>query len=327
MTIITPDRHLTVLDAPSNLGLRPLAPDTIPGCYKAPWALRNTGLVQRLGAADAGALVPPRYVATWEPGSGVRNGPAIAAYTRRLADRVTAIRAAGGFPVLLGGDCSILLGPALALRRSGRYGVAYLDAHADFRHLGNSPHVGAAAGEDLALITGRGDGYLTDIDGLRPYVRDEDVIVLGVRGEEDLRDIADTGIAHLPGASPSLDTGIAHLPGTSPSLDTGPDLSPGPGLSLDIGLALDAASKVLVRDDLDGFWIHVDADVLDPSVLSAVDSPTPGGLDAAQLTELIRGLAGLPGAAGLEVTILDPDLDEDGSQATLLADILVSALA
>ncbi|MFG1702759.1 arginase family protein [Nonomuraea sp. M3C6] len=47
-----------------------------------------------------------------------------------------------------------------------------------------------------------------------------------------------------------------------------------------------------------GFWIHVDADVLDPSVLPAVDSPTPGGLDAAQLTDLLRELAGLPGAVG-----------------------------
>jgi arginase len=292
MTRITPDRNLTVLDAPSNLGLRPPAPGVSPGCYKAPWALRNTGLVERLGAADAGALVPPRYVATWQPGDGVRNGPAIAAYARALADRVAGIRASGGFPILLGGDCSILLGPALALRESGRYGLAYLDAHADFRHLGNSPHVGSAAGEDLALVTGRGDDYLTDIGGLRPYVRDEDVIVLGVRDEEDLRDIADSGLAYVPGND----------------------------------ISLDRAAKVLVRDDLDGFWIHVDADVLDPSVLSAVDSPTPGGLAAAQLTELLRGLVALPGAAGLEVTILDPDLDADGSQAALLADILVSAL-
>ncbi|MEV4110981.1 arginase family protein [Nonomuraea sp. NPDC049695] len=293
MNTITPDRDLVILDAPSNLGLRPPAPDTVPGCYKAPWALRNAGLVQRLGAADAGALVPPRYVATWAPGSGVRNGPAIAAYARGLADRVSAIRAEGGFPVLLGGDCSILLGPALALRRSGRYGVAYVDAHSDFRHLGNSPHVGAAAGEDLALATGRGDDYLTNIDGLRPYVRDEDVIVLGVRDEGDLRDFAGTGIAYVPGS----------------------------------GISLDDARKVLVRDELDGFWIHVDADVLDPSILSAVDSPTPGGLDAAQLVELLRGLASLPGAAGLEVTVFDPDLDEDGRQAALLADILVSALS
>lgn len=293
MSILTPDRQLAVLDAPSNLGLRPPAPDTVPGCYKAPWALRDAGLVRRLGAKDAGAVVPPRYVATWKPGDGVRNGPAIAAYARRLAERVAGIRADGGFPVLLGGDCSILLGPALALRRSGRYGLAYMDAHADFRHLGNSPHVGSAAGEDLALVTGRGDDYLTDIDELRPYVRDEDVIVLGVRDEEDLREVSKSGLTFVPGN--------------------------------DIDLA--KAKDVLVRDELDGFWIHVDADVLDPSVLPAVDSPTPGGLDAAQLTELLRGLLTLPGAAGLEVTILDPDLDEDGSQAALLADILVSALS
>ncbi|MEV0159721.1 arginase family protein [Nonomuraea fuscirosea] len=298
MNTITTDRRLVVLDAPSNLGLRPPAPDVVPGCYKAPWALRDAGLVRRLGADDAGALVPPRYVATWKPGDGVRNGPAIAAYARALAGRVSGIRRDGGFPVLLGGDCSILLGPALALREAGRYGLAYLDAHADFRHLGNSPHVGSAAGEDLALVTGRGEDYLTDIGGLRPYVRDEDVIVLGVRDEEDLRDIADSGLAYVPGS-----------PG-SPGGD----------------LAIERATQVLGRDELDGFWIHVDADVLDPSILPAVDSPTPGGLDAAQLTELLRGLLALPGAAGLEVTILDPDLDEDGSQAALLADILVAAL-
>ncbi|MEV5494660.1 arginase family protein [Nonomuraea fuscirosea] len=295
MNTITTDRRPVVLDAPSNLGLRPPAPDVVPGCYKAPWALRDAGLVRRLGADDAGALVPPRYVATWKPGDGVRNGPAIAAYARALAGRVSGIRRDGGFPVLLGGDCSILLGPALALREAGRYGLAYLDAHADFRHLGNSPHVGSAAGEDLALVTGRGEDYLTDIGGLRPYVRDEDVIVLGVRDEEDLRDIADSGLAYVPG---------------SPGGD----------------LAIERATQVLGRDELDGFWIHVDADVLDPSILPAVDSPTPGGLDAAQLTELLRGLLALPGAAGLEVTILDPDLDEDGGQAALLADILVAAL-
>ncbi|NUW29864.1 arginase family protein [Nonomuraea sp. SMC257] len=296
MSSITTDRVLAVLDAPSNLGLRPPAPDTVPGCYKAPWALRDAGLLQRLGASDAGAVVPPRYVATWQPGDGVRNGQAIAAYTRRLAERIAALRGEGRFPVVLGGDCSIVLGAALALRREGRYGLAYLDAHSDFRHLGNSPHVGAAAGEDLALVTGRGDGYLTDIDGLRPYVRDEDVIVLGVRDDEDLRDVADSGLAYVP---------AAEVPARGE----------------------EAAAAVLAREELDGFWIHVDADVLDSSVLSAVDSPAPGGLSADELVRLLRGLLRLPGAAGFQVTILDPDLDEDGSQAALLADVIVRALA
>ncbi|MEU0569451.1 arginase family protein [Nonomuraea sp. NPDC005983] len=296
MNTITPDSRYAVLDAPSNLGLRPPAPDVIPGTYKAPWALRDAGLVERLGAHDAGAVVPPRYVATWKPGDGVRNGRAIAAYTRKLAGRVAAIRESGRFPVLLGGDCSIVLGPALALRRTGRYGLAYVDAHPDFRHLGNSPHVGAAAGEDVALVTGRGDDYLTDIDGLRPYVRDEDVIVLGVRDEEDMRDFEGSGVAYASSA----------------------DIVAGAGL--------EAARKVLARDDLDGFWIHLDVDVLDPSVLPAVDSPTPGGLNPAQLSGLLRGLLELPGAAGLEVSILDPDLDEDGSQAALIVDVLTEAL-
>ncbi|MEV0201022.1 arginase family protein [Nonomuraea sp. NPDC050691] len=296
MTSITTDRVLVVLDAPSNLGLRPPAPDTVPGCYKAPWALRDAGLLQRLGASDAGAVVPPRYVATWQPGDGVRNGQAIATYTRRLAGRIAALRGEGRFPVVLGGDCSIVLGAALALRREGRYGLAYLDGHADFRHLGNSPHVGAAGGEGVALVTGRGDGYLTDIDGLRPYVRDEDVIVLGVHDEEDLRDIADTGLAYVP-----ADEVAAR--------------------------GEEAAADVLGREELDGFWIHVDADVLDSSVLPAVDSPAPGGLSPDELVRLLRGLLRLPGAAGLQVTIFDPDLDEDGSQAALLADVIVRALA
>jgi arginase family enzyme len=45
----------------------------------------------------------------------------------------------------------------LAVRRIGRYGLAFIDGHSDFRHPGNSSGgnstgVGAAAGEDLRLL-------------------------------------------------------------------------------------------------------------------------------------------------------------------------------
>jgi hypothetical protein len=46
---------------------------------------------------------------------------------QRLAEQLTATRFSRRFPVLLGGDCSIVLGPLLALRRRGRYGLAFLD--------------------------------------------------------------------------------------------------------------------------------------------------------------------------------------------------------
>ena len=291
MASLTRDKRIALLDAPSNLGLRPPADGVAPGCYKAPWALRDAGLLPRLGANDAGAVVPPRYVSTWSPGAGVRNGRAIATYAGRLASRIGGILDAGELPLVLGGDCSILLGPALALRRRGRFGLAFVDAHDDFRHLGNSPHVGAAAGEELALVTGRGEDYLTDIDGLRPYFREEDIVAIGVRDPEIFADFTESGVALVSG----------------------------------VDRPADAARDILVRDELDGFWIHVDADILDPSVLPAVDSPEPGGLSPDQLIDLLAGLLALPGAMGMELTVFDPDLDEDGAQAALLTDILVEA--
>ena len=54
-------RRIAVLDAPTNLGLRPPTPTSVPGCAKAPGALRDHGLLARLQARDAGCLTPPRY--------------------------------------------------------------------------------------------------------------------------------------------------------------------------------------------------------------------------------------------------------------------------
>ena len=53
--------------------------------------------------------------------------------------------------MVLGGDCSILLGSALAMHRlgeavGGRIGLVFVDGHSDFRHPGNASYVGAAAG-------------------------------------------------------------------------------------------------------------------------------------------------------------------------------------
>ncbi|WP_410596823.1 arginase family protein [Amycolatopsis sp. lyj-23] len=284
-------RNPVLIDAPSNLGLRPPAEGAVPGCYKTPGVLRDLGILRRLGAADGGVVTPGRYVGTWQPGDGVRNAAALAAYTRALAERVTAVRSSGGFPVVLGGDCSISLGAMLALRRAGRYGIAYVDGHDDFRHLGVAEHVDAAAGEDLAIMTGRGERGLADIDGLRPYVRDEDVLVLGVRSAESA-DVRAAGIAHV----------------TSEAI-------------MASGLTLSSPFE-----GLDGFWLHLDIDVLDPAYVSAVDSPDPGGLDPDTLVPVLRQLLSLPGAAGFELTVFDPDLDPDGRQAALVADILERAL-
>lgn len=79
--------------------------------------------------------------------------------------------------------------------------------------------------------------------------------------------------------------------------------------------------------EVGGYWVHLDADVLDPSVMPAVDSPDPGGLLPDELTALLRPLVRSPHCVGLNVTIYDPDLDPDGTAGALLTDIVVNAFA
>ena len=97
--------------------------------------------------------------------------------------------------MVLGGDCSILIGTLLSLRRSGRYGLFFIDGHADF-YQPQASTTGEVADMDLAIVSGRGPDILTNIDNLKPLVRDEDVVVFGYRdaeqsagyGSQDVRD-------------------------------------------------------------------------------------------------------------------------------------------
>jgi arginase len=293
---------ITVLDAPSNLGLRMPAPGVVPGCYKLAGALRDQGFVAKLGAVDGGVVVPPRYDVTgWSPGDGVFNAEALARYTVKLADRIQPLIRRHDLLVLLGGDCSILLGAMLGLRRLGRYGLVYLDGHSDFRHVGNAPAVGAAAGEGLAQVTGRGQPDLTDIDGLRPYVQDCDTVVLGL---------------HEPG-NPRLDDARR-------SFDVVQQLAQ--MRELGFATAASIALDVLAEQQLDGIWVHLDVDVLDPSVMPAVDSPEPDGMTYPELVETLATVLADRRVVGLNVTIYDPDLDEDGRHAASLSEHLLQAL-
>jgi arginase len=272
----------TVLDAPCNLGLRPPAPGFEPGVRRLADALRACGLVRRLCAEDGGRVDAPAYM------SVPVNRAALTGYTWVLAARLGELFEAGARPLVLGGDCSILLGAMLALRRRGRFGLVHVDGHLDFRHPGWSDGVGAVAGEDLAGVTGRLEAELSDIDGLGPYVLDADTVHLGER-EGD----------------PGERAAIASTPITV------------------IDLAAWRSGEFLVPDV--PYWVHIDADVIDSALLPAVDSPAPDGLTFEELAALVRRL--LPGAVGLQLTVFDPDLDPDGSQARALTDCLVSALA
>src|ERR687889_508006 len=292
-------RSIIVVDAPTNVGLSPPGPGREPGVYGLASALRANGIVSRLGATDGGVVTSPPYTPEIDPSTGVLGGEALRSFSLDLAERVDEVVREGKFPFVLGGDCSILIGNMLALRRRGRFGLVFIDGHLDFRHSGNSELVGAAAGADLALVSGRGPDRLTNIDGLRPLVRGDDIVALGEREDyPEWRDIHDTDITVW-------------------------DLWKVRSLGVN-RVALKTLEK-MESSGVEGFWVHLDADVLDDAIMPAVDSRQPDGLSYSELVELLRVLLGSQLAVGMEVTIFDPELDPTGEIADGFTDALVEA--
>ena len=216
---------------------------------------------------------------------------------------MAAVLDAGEFPVVLGGDCSIVLGCLLALRRRDRHGLLFLDGHADFYQPEAEPN-GEVASMELALATGRGPAILSDLDGRGPLVRDTDVVVFGRR---------DGSEAEANGSRRLEDTDIRMI-----------DLAEVRAHGCTDRARLSA--RHLSRPELSGFWMHLDADVVDDDLMPAVDYRIPGGLSWDELAETLNTHLASDRSRGLSVTIFNPDLDPDGTIARSFVDALVRAL-
>ncbi len=291
------DRSYAIIEAPSNLGLRPTGVELLPE------ALLRHGLAERLQARRVVRLEVPRYDDVRDPDTLTLNSRAIASWSPKLADAVADVLDRGEFPVVLGGDCSIVLGPTLALKRRGRYGLLFIDGHADFYQPEAEPY-GEAASMDLAFATGHGPALLSDIEGMGPLVREEDVVAFGFR---DAQDQAEYGSQPLPDALLSYDLATVREHG--------------------IEAAAAAAVKHLTRPELQGFFIHVDADCLDDDVMPAVEYRLPDGLSIQELQRTLEIALASRRAIGIEVTVYNPNLDTDGEAGRKLAGVLADALA
>jgi arginase len=292
----TKNRNFAILEAPSTLGLR------TSGVEQLPEVLLDHGLAGRLSARHAGRVEPDSRSGTRDPHTTVLNAPEIAGFTYKLADALRPLLDAHQFPVVLGGDCSILLGSALALKRRGRYGLLFIDGQADFFQPEAEPN-GEAASMDLALATGFGPEQLTRFDGHAPLIQARDAVAFGFR---DAKDQAEYGSQPLPEDLRAFDL---------PTIQR-------------MGIDAAAADAVhhLARQELDGFWIHVDADCLDDAVMPAVDFRLPGGLSPDELCTVVKSAIASGRAVGIEVTIYNPALDPGRRAGRLLADVLADAL-
>ena len=293
-------REYSVIDAPSILGLRPTGVELLPK------ALRAAGLLERLNAEYGGIVAPSSpYNHSRDEETKLLNAEAIKEYSLKLAEAVKRQLHKNKFPIVIGGDCSILIGNLLALRRLGRYGLFFIDGHSDFYLPEESP-TGEVADMDLAIVSGYGPEILSNLDHLKPLVKEQDIVVFGYRdsaqsAQYGCQDIKKTTMIN---AVELVDVKKLGLKNTA---------------SLGI--------QTLLKNELSGFWIHLDADVLDDSIMPAVDYRLPDGITFPELSNLLKLLLLSKKAVGISVTIFNPTLDKDGSITRNFVSSIVEGLS
>lgn len=268
---------------------------TSPEVENPPQHLRAVGLLDRLRASrpihDFGDLDIPLADGAVDPHTGVLNWSSWQAVTRSVAHSIREILAAGAWPLVIGGDCSILVGimaGVAAVER--RCGLFFVDAHGDFLTPASSP-TGEPADMELAALTGRAP-CPAGLD-FPACVADQDIVVFGVR-ERDGIDSAPIRV---------LD--YASLVGG--------------------GLAAKARAAAELLCDRP-VWLHLDVDVIDQELMPVI-YPAGTGLSFGETATLLTTLLESGRVIGMDVACFHPNLDHTGNASAGLVELLTEVLA
>jgi arginase len=293
------DQTPVILHVETNLGLRP------GGVERLGSTLLELGLAERIGAQVLDTLRAPPFENERDPVFGVPNIEAIAEVARQQADRVGQILDDGAFPVVLGGDDSVLLGNLQALRRRGSSGLMFLDGHTDFWDLSKTS-TGELSDSDLWLATGHGPDVLANPEGLAPLVDPRACVIYGHRDRREQLETGSEDVYRQPMLVRSL----------------------GEVRSAGIEDASHHAIAFLAASGVDQVWLHLDADCLDDALMPAVDWRAAGGMTPIEVVDLIRPLLEAELLTGMDVTIYNPALDtSDMAAGRVLLELLEAVLS
>lgn len=269
----------------------------------APAALRAAGLFELLGAEDLGDVHGPITDQTRDPASGVLALAQVRDAIRAVREAVDEAYRRGGTPLVVGGDCSFAIGALAGARRHHpRVAACFLDGHVD-SYDGTTSPTGEVADMDIGIVCGSGPAVLRGLDGAPdPLVLAGDCVVIGNRFEDDSsayeRELAHPLIQQVEGFQlRRADAGQI-------------------GTAIGERLALQAGA----------IWLHIDCDVLDEQVMSAVTYTQSDGATWEDLEALIGTVAARPELVGVSVADFVPAKDPGGQSAARLVALLARTL-
>jgi arginase len=195
---------------------------------------------------------------------------------RQLAETVGACRAEGRFPIVLSGNCNAALGTVSGCGPENT-GIVWFDAHGE----ATTPETtvsGFLDGMPISTILGRAwQALARTVPGFTPVPGRRIFLVDGRAAEPaEVLLLEEGGVNRLPKP--------AELP----------------------------AKLVEAAKEVKQFYLHVDLDVLDPSVATANQWTPPGGIT---IDDLVRGVAAARRTAkigALGMASYDPGCDQDG---------------
>jgi arginase len=286
MVQATPELHF--IGVPYNCDGTP------PEVEHPPQHLRSARLLERLGRSrrirDCGDLSIPVAEGIRDEATGVLNWRSWQTITERLARAVGESLSDGGWPLVVGGDCSILVGiMAGAVEARARCGLYFVDGHGDFLTPATSP-TGEPADMELAVLTGRAPSPLAGSSGA--LLRDEDIVVFGIREHDGIEDTPIRVVDY----SQLRDGRLAEVEESASAPSTGLPV-----------------------------WLHLDVDVIDADLMPVI-YPAGAGLTFGQTTELLRMLLNGGCVIGMDVACFHPNLDRSGGSTAGLSDLLMEIL-
>ena len=273
------------------------------GEARAPEALRDAGLAQRTGARDAGDVDATVDVPNRDARTGVIGFEQIRRASSQIHSTIAAILDEGGKPLVVGGDCTVLVGAlAAAKERLGRVGLAFVDGHLDYFGGETSPS-GEAADMDLAFVTGNGPEGLVDLADPPPIAEPGDVVVMGHRTDPE-------------------QGGPQGGPRETDLVDERIQLVEAPAIKRGDPERLGRYVAERLQAQAGRFWLHFDVDVFDQAEMPAATYPLADGLGWEHAEALLRPLVGSGRLVGLSVADFVPDKDPDGRYARRLVDLV-----